>query len=96
MKDKTQFNSKSLISSGLTRHQLIIYGLCKNYGAEIQVDINDKGRTEYTLVEKDGNTETIRKDTFEKLRKVGAIRLKWTPHDDVERWGYVSRKRSTA
>jgi hypothetical protein len=77
-----------LLPAGLSRHQLIIYGLCKNYGAEIQVDINfDKGRTEYTLVEEGGNIETIRKDTFEKLKKVGAIQLKWNPSVFVERWG---------
>jgi hypothetical protein len=75
-------------AAGLSRHQLIIYGLCKHYGAEIQVDINfDKGCTEYTLVEEGGDTETIRKDTFEKLKKVGAIQLKWKPAVFVERWG---------
>lgn len=81
-------NAKLLLAAGLSRRQLIIYGLCKNYGAEIQVDINfEKGCTEYTLVEDGGDTETIRKDTFEKLKKVGAIQLKWKPAVFVERWG---------
>lgn len=81
-------DAKHLVADGLSKHQLMIYGLCKNYGAEIQVDINfDKGCTEYTLVEEDGNIETIRKDTFEKLKKVGAIQLKWKPAVFVERWG---------
>jgi hypothetical protein len=94
MKNESSINhctppdAKHLLAAGLSRHQLIIYGLCKNYGAEIQVDINfDKCCTEYTLVEEGGDTETIRKDTFEKLKKVGAIQLKWKPAVFVERWG---------
>ena len=94
MKKETTINqctppdAKHLLAAGLSRHQLIIYGLCKNYGAEIQVDINfDKCCTEYTLVEEGGDTETIRKDTFEKLKKAGAIQLKWRPAVFVERWG---------
>lgn len=78
----------TILAAGPSQHQLMIYGLCKHYGAEIQVDINfDKGCTEYTLVEEGGDTETIRKDTFEKLKKVGAIQLKWKPAVFVERWG---------
>ena len=85
---ETPHDAKHLLAAGLSRHQLIIYGLCKNYGAEIQVDINfDKGCTIYTLVEEGGYTETIRKDTFEKLKNVGAIQLKWKPAVFVERWG---------
>jgi hypothetical protein len=94
METKTSINqetlpdAKHLLAAGLSRHQLIIYGLCKNYGAEIQVDINfDKGCTEYTLVEEGGDAWTIRKDTFEKLKKSGAIQLKWKPAVFVERWG---------
>ena len=94
METKTSLNhstppdAKHLLAAGLSQHQLMIYGLCKHYGAEIQVDINfDKGCTEYTLVEEGGDTETVRKDTFEKLKKVGAIQLKWKPAVFVERWG---------
>jgi hypothetical protein len=94
-KTKTQKREEAAIvgntrplAAGLSQHQLMIYGLCKHYGAEIQVDINfGKGCTEYTLVEEGGDTETIRKDTFEKLKKVGAIQLKWKPAVFVERWG---------
>ena len=94
MKNESSINNctppdaKHLLAAGLSQHQLMIYGLCKNYGAEIQVDINfNKGCTEYTLVEEGGDTETIRKDTFEKLKNVGAIQLKWKPAVFVERWG---------
>ena len=86
--NETPTDANNVLAVGLSRHQLIIYGLCKNYGAEIQIDINfDKGCTEYTLVEECGDTETIRKDTFEKLKNVGAIQLKWKPAVFVERWG---------
>ena len=88
MENETPNESEHVLTAGLSSHQLIIYGLCKNYGAEIQVDINfDKGCAEYTLVEEGGDTETIRKDTFEKLKKVGGIKLKWKPSVFVERWG---------
>lgn len=85
-KHDTPTDANNVLAAGLSKHQLMIYGLCKNYGAEIQVDINfDKGCTEYTLVEDGGDTETIRKDTFEKLKKVGAIQLKWKSAVFVER-----------
>lgn len=68
-----------------SRHQNIIIGLCKNYNAEIQVDY-DNGKICYTLVEEGGDTETIRRDTFEILKRSGQISLKWRPAIDVERW----------
>jgi len=71
--------------SAFSRTQLIILGLCKNYGAEIQVDFED-GKYKYTLVESTGDIETIRKDTFNKLKESGQISLKWRPSIDVERW----------
>jgi len=75
----------SVGGSVFSRTQLIILGLCKNYGAEIQVDFED-GKYTYTLVESTGDTETIRKDTFNKLKESGQISLKWRPSIDVERW----------
>ena len=75
----------SVGGSVFSRTQLIILGLCKNYGAEIQVDF-ENGRYSYTLVESTGDTETIRKDTFNKLKESGQISLKWRPSIDVERW----------
>jgi hypothetical protein len=88
LKNENPADANNVLAAGLSRHQLIIYGLCKHYGAEIQVHINfDKGCTEYTLVEEGGETETIRKDTFDNLKKVGAIKLKWKPAVFVERWG---------
>ena len=75
----------SVGGSVFSRTQLIILGLCKNYGAEIQVDFED-GKYNYTLVESTGDTETIRKDTFNKLKGSGQISLKWRPGIDVERW----------
>ena len=71
--------------SVLSRTQLIILGLCKNYGAEIQVDFED-GKYTYTLVESTGDIETIRKDTFNKLKESGQVSLRWRPSIDVERW----------
>lgn len=88
LNNETANGGNNVLVAGLSRHQLIIYGLCKHYGAEIQVEINfDKGCTKYTLVEESGDTETVRKDTFEKLKKVGAIQLKWEPAVFIERWG---------
>lgn len=75
----------SVGGSVFSRTQLIILGLCKNYGAEIQVDF-DNGKYTYTLVESTGDTEIIRKDTFKKLKESGQISLKWRPSIDVERW----------
>jgi hypothetical protein len=75
----------SVGGSVFSRTQLIILGLCKNYGAEIQVDF-ENGKYTYTLVESKGDTETIRKDTFNKLKESGQISLKWRPSIDVERW----------
>lgn len=71
--------------SVFSRTQLIILGLCKNYGAEIQVDFED-GKYNYTLVESTGDIQTIRKDTFNRLKTSGQISLKWRPSIDVERW----------
>jgi len=71
--------------SVFSRTQLIILGLCENYGAEIQVDFED-GKHTYTLVEITGDIETIRKDTFNKLKESGQISLKWRPSIDIERW----------
>lgn len=75
----------SVGGSVFSRTQLIILGLCKNYGAEIQVDF-ENGKYAYTLVESTGDIETIRKDTFNKLKESGQISLKWRPSIDVERW----------
>lgn len=87
-KHETPTDANNVLETGLSQHQLMIYELCKHYGAEIQVDINfNKGCTEHTLVEESGDVETIRKDTFEKLKNVGAIQLKWKPAVFVERWG---------
>lgn len=75
----------SVGGSVFSRTQLIILGLCKNYGAEIQVDF-ENGKYAYTLVESTGDIETIRKDTFNKLKESGQISLKWRPSINVERW----------
>lgn len=86
--DKQQNSNDFIADDGgfvFSRTQLIILGLCKNYGAEIQVDFED-GKYKYTLVESTGDIETIRKDTFNKLKESGQISLKWRPSIDVERW----------
>jgi hypothetical protein len=59
-------------------------------GAEIQVDWGNEQYT-YTLCEDNGNASTVRKDTFERLKESGLIKLKWTPSIDVERWGWPYR-----
>lgn len=55
-------------------------------GAEIQEDYENEQYV-YTLCFDDGNSETVRKDTFEKLKNCGLIKLKWRPSLNVERWG---------
>lgn len=55
-------------------------------GAEIQKDY-ENGRYAYTLCKDNGDCETVRRDTFDKLKSVGLIKLKWRPTEDVERWG---------
>jgi hypothetical protein len=77
--------AKPMLSAGLSRTQLIILGLCRNYGAEIQVHYENE-RYCYTLVEEGGDTSPIRKDTFWKLCNANEIKLNWRPSIDVERW----------
>ncbi len=55
-------------------------------GAEIQGDFENEQYV-YTLCFDNGNSETVRKDTFEKLKTCGLIKMKWKPSIDVERWG---------
>jgi len=55
-------------------------------GAEIQVDW-ENGQYVYTLCEDCGDSSTVRRDTFERLKESGLIKLKWRPSIDVERWG---------
>lgn len=55
-------------------------------GAEIQEDYENEQYV-YTLCFDDGNSETVRKDTFEKLKNCGLIKLKWRPSLNIERWG---------
>ena len=55
-------------------------------GAEIQEDFENEQYV-YTLCTPEGDTETIRRDTFQKLKETGLIKLKWKPSIDVERWG---------
>ena len=55
-------------------------------GAEIQEDYENEQYV-YTLCFDDGNSETVRKDTFEKIKNCGLIKLKWRPSLNVERWG---------
>ena len=55
-------------------------------GAEIQVDWENEQYV-YTLCEDCGDSSTVRRDTFERLKESGLIKLKWRPSIDVERWG---------
>lgn len=55
-------------------------------GAEIQKDYENEQYV-YTLCFDNGDCETVRRDTFDKLKSVGLIKLKWRPTEDVERWG---------
>lgn len=71
----------------LSNTQLAVYACLKNWGAEIQVD-RENDRYCYTLVHKNGDIETVRKDTFEKLKRLNLISLKWRPAIDVERWSW--------
>jgi len=71
----------------LSKTQLAVYACLKNWEAEIQVDF-EKEQYRYTLVHKNGDIETVRKDTFEKLKRLNLISLKWRPSIDVERWSW--------
>lgn len=55
-------------------------------GAEIQVDW-ENDQYVYTLCEDTGDSSTVRRDTFLRLKESGLIKLKWRPSIDVERWG---------
>jgi uncharacterized protein YjhX (UPF0386 family) len=55
-------------------------------GAEIQIE-RENDQYIYTLCEDCGDTSTVRKDTFERLKESGLIKLKWKPSIDIERWG---------
>lgn len=55
-------------------------------GAEIQVD-RENDQYVYTLCEDTGDSSTVRRDTFLRLKESGLIKLKWRPSIDVERWG---------
>lgn len=53
-------------------------------GAEIQ-EHYENGKYVYTLCLDNGNCETIRRDTFERLKETELIKCKWRPSIDVER-----------
>jgi len=55
------------------------------FGAEIQVTLFDEKYT-YDLCYENGDDETINVRTFEKLRDLGLVKLKWRPAENVERW----------
>ncbi len=55
------------------------------HGAEIQVT-PENGKYVYDLIDDDGNIETIRSDTFIRLRDSNLIKLKYRPSIDIERW----------
>lgn len=55
-------------------------------GAEIQEDWENEQYV-YSLCHDNGDLETVRKDTFEKLKNCGLIKLIWRPAENVERWG---------
>lgn len=71
----------------LSNTQKAVYACLKNWEAEIQVDWENE-QYHYTLVHKSGDIETVRKDTFEKLKRLNLISLKWKPSIDVERWSW--------
>lgn len=56
------------------------------HGAEIQEDF-ENGQYVYTLLTPLGDSETVRRETFQRLKETGLIKLKWRPSIDVERWG---------
>lgn len=47
-------------------------------GAEIQEDF-ENGKYVYTLCFDNGDCETVRRDTFERLKETELIKLKWRP-----------------
>ena len=53
---------------------------------EIQEDF-ENGKYVYTLCFDNGDCETVRRDTFERLKETELIKLKWRPSIDVERYG---------
>lgn len=55
-------------------------------GAEIQEDWENE-QFVYSLCYDNGDIETVRIDTFKKLKNCGLIKLKWRPAENVERWG---------
>lgn len=69
----------------LTKEQCRILDEIIN-GAEIQEDF-ENGKYVYTLCKDNGDIETVRRDTFERLKETELIKLKWRPSIDVERWG---------
>lgn len=71
----------------LSNTQLAVYACLKNWGAEIQVDWENDKYT-YTLVHQNGDIETVRSDTFNKLKRLNLISLKWRPSINVERWSW--------
>ncbi len=71
----------------LSNTQLAVYSCLKNWGAEIQVDWENEKHT-YTLVHQNGDIETVRSDTFNKLKRLNLIFLKWRPSINVERWSW--------
>ena len=88
LKNETPADAKPVLAvRALSNTQLAVYACLKNWGAEIQVD-RENDRYCYTLVHKNGDIETVRKDTFEKLKRLNLISLKWRPAIDVERWSW--------
>jgi hypothetical protein len=94
MENKTLTNHENgndanrlLAVRALSNTQKAVYACLKNWEAEIQVDW-EKEQYHYTLVHKSGDIETVRKDTFEKLKRLNLISLKWKPSIDVERWSW--------
>lgn len=71
----------------LSNTQLAVYACLKNWGAEIQVDWENEKHI-YTLVHQNGDIETVRSDTFNKLKRLNLISLKWRPSINVERWSW--------
>ncbi len=79
--------NRLLAVRALSNTQKAVYACLKNWEAEIQVDW-EKEQYHYTLVHKSGDIESVRKDTFEKLKRLNLISLKWKPSIDVERWSW--------
>lgn len=74
-----------MLATGLTKEQNRILEKIIE-GAEIQVDW-ENDQYVYTLCEDTGDSSTVRRDTFMRLKESGLIKLKWIPSIDVERWG---------